>query len=114
VRVGTGGPRQGLQQPPDPADLHRLSHGQEQSRAHGVAHIAAYCERLDWSRVVVVGYVTGGGVRGAGQLELIGNAWPRAAELAISGARIAAEAEHAVLGVQPQQVVPDVPALTGP
>ena len=48
------------------------------------AHIAAYCERLDWSRVLVVGYVTGGEVRGLGQLELIGNAWPRAAELAVS------------------------------
>ena len=50
----------------------------------GAAHIAAYCERLDWSRVLVVGYVTGGEVRGLGQLELIGNAWPRAAELAVS------------------------------
>jgi ribosomal protein S18 acetylase RimI-like enzyme len=48
------------------------------------AHIAAYCERLDWSRVLVVGYGTGGEVRGLGQLELIGAGWPRAAELAVS------------------------------
>jgi GNAT superfamily N-acetyltransferase len=48
------------------------------------AHIAAYCARLDWSRVLVVGYVTGGEVRGLGQLELIGAGWPRAAELAVS------------------------------
>ena len=48
------------------------------------AHIAAYCERLDWSRVLVVGYVTGSEVRGLAQLELIGAGWPRAAELAVS------------------------------
>ena len=48
------------------------------------AHIAAYCARLDWSRVLVVGYVAGGEVRGLGQLELIGAGWPRAAELAVS------------------------------
>jgi GNAT superfamily N-acetyltransferase len=48
------------------------------------AHIAAYCEGLDSSRVVVVGYVTGGEVRGLGQLELIRTGWPRAAELAVS------------------------------
>jgi hypothetical protein len=35
------------------------------------AQIAAYCERLDWSRVVVVGYLMGGEARGLGQLELI-------------------------------------------
>jgi len=28
------------------------------------AQIAAYCEQLDWGRVVVVGYITGGEVRG--------------------------------------------------
>ena len=48
------------------------------------AHIAAYCARLDWSRVLVGGYVTGGAMRGLGQLELIGAGWPRAAELAVS------------------------------
>jgi RimJ/RimL family protein N-acetyltransferase len=47
-------------------------------------HIAAYCERLDWSRVVVLGYVTGGEVRGLAQLELIRTSGPRAAELAVS------------------------------
>jgi GNAT superfamily N-acetyltransferase len=48
------------------------------------AQIAAYCERLEWSRALVVGYLTGGEVRGLGQLGLIGNPWPRAAELAVS------------------------------
>ena len=48
------------------------------------AHIAAYCARLDWTRVLVAGYVAGGEVRGLGQLELIGAGWPRAAELAVS------------------------------
>jgi ribosomal protein S18 acetylase RimI-like enzyme len=48
------------------------------------AHITAYCERLDWRRVLVVGYVTNGKVRALGQLELIGAGWPRAAELAVS------------------------------
>lgn len=48
------------------------------------AHIADYCERLDWARMLVVGYVTGGEVRGLGQLELIGTGWPRAAEVAVS------------------------------
>ena len=28
------------------------------------AHIAAYCERLDWSRSLVMGYVVRGKVRG--------------------------------------------------
>jgi len=36
------------------------------------ARIAAYCERLDWSRALVVGHVMGGEVRGLGQLEPIG------------------------------------------
>jgi GNAT superfamily N-acetyltransferase len=48
------------------------------------AQIAAYCERLDWSRVVVVGYLMGGEVRGLGQLELIRAGRPRAAEVAVS------------------------------
>ena len=48
------------------------------------AHIAAYCGRLDWRRMLALGYVTGGQVRGLGQLELIGTGWPRAAELAVS------------------------------
>jgi GNAT superfamily N-acetyltransferase len=47
-------------------------------------HIAAYCERLDWSRVVALGYVTDGEVRGLGQLELIRTGGPRVAELAVS------------------------------
>ena len=48
------------------------------------AHVVAYSERVDWGRVLVVGYVTGGAVRALGQLELIGAGWPRAAELAVS------------------------------
>jgi ribosomal protein S18 acetylase RimI-like enzyme len=48
------------------------------------AHIAGYCERLDWSRSVVVGYVVRGKVRGLGQLALSDGASPRAAELAVS------------------------------
>jgi len=48
------------------------------------AQIAAYGERLDWSRALVVGYVTGGEVRGLGQLEPIGAGRPRSAELAVS------------------------------
>jgi ribosomal protein S18 acetylase RimI-like enzyme len=52
------------------------------------AHIAGYGERLDWSRLLVVGYVTGGEVRGLGQLEPIGAGWPRAAELAVSVERL--------------------------
>jgi ribosomal protein S18 acetylase RimI-like enzyme len=48
------------------------------------AHITAYCEKLDWSPLLVVGYVTGGEVRGLGQLEPIGAGWRRAAELAVS------------------------------
>jgi ribosomal protein S18 acetylase RimI-like enzyme len=48
------------------------------------AHIAAYCERLDWSRALVLGYVAGGKVGGLGQLQLVGDGWPREAELAVS------------------------------
>jgi ribosomal protein S18 acetylase RimI-like enzyme len=62
--------------------------GEDRVRRFGgyvsAAHIAAYCERLDWSRVVVVGYVTGGKVRGLGQLELIRAGRLRAAEVAVS------------------------------
>jgi ribosomal protein S18 acetylase RimI-like enzyme len=47
------------------------------------AHIAAYCERLDWSRSLVMGYVVRGKVRGLGQLELIVGS-TRVAELAVS------------------------------
>jgi ribosomal protein S18 acetylase RimI-like enzyme len=48
------------------------------------AQIAAYCARLDWRRGLIVGYVTGGKVRGIGELKLLGTGWPRAAELAVS------------------------------
>ncbi len=48
------------------------------------ALIAEYCEKLDWSRALVIGYIAGGEVRGLGQLELIGAGWPRAAEFAVS------------------------------
>jgi ribosomal protein S18 acetylase RimI-like enzyme len=48
------------------------------------AYIADYCERLDWSRAVVLGYVIGGKLRGLGQLQLVGDGWPREAELAVS------------------------------
>ena len=46
--------------------------------------IVAYCEDLDWSGALIVGYVTAGEVRGLGQLELLGARSPRAAELAVS------------------------------
>ncbi|HZA65555.1 MAG TPA: GNAT family N-acetyltransferase [Geminicoccaceae bacterium] len=46
--------------------------------------IAAYCERLDWNRAIVIGCVIGGEVRGIGELKPIGAGWPRAAELAVS------------------------------
>jgi len=36
------------------------------------ARIAAHCERLDWSRALVVGHVMGGEVCGLGQLEPVG------------------------------------------
>jgi ribosomal protein S18 acetylase RimI-like enzyme len=48
------------------------------------AQITAYCEQLDWSRALIVGYVEGGEVRGLGELKPIGDGWPRAAELAVS------------------------------
>ena len=48
------------------------------------AQIADYCERLDWSRALVMGYVVRGKVRGLGQLALVDGASPRAAELAVS------------------------------
>ena len=67
--------------------LLRLDHEDRVFRFGGyasAAHIAAYCERLDFSRVLAFGYATGGEVRGLGQLELIGAGWPRAAELAVS------------------------------
>jgi GNAT superfamily N-acetyltransferase len=47
------------------------------------AHIADYCEGLDWSRGLMLGYVVVGQVRGVGELRLIGAA-SRAAELANS------------------------------
>jgi ribosomal protein S18 acetylase RimI-like enzyme len=49
-----------------------------------VAQITAYCDRLDWNRGLIVGYVTRGKVRGIGELKLLGTGWPRAAELAVS------------------------------
>lgn len=48
------------------------------------ARIAAYCDRLDWRRRLILGYVVAGHVRGVGELALIGNASSRAAELAVS------------------------------
>jgi hypothetical protein len=48
------------------------------------ARITAYCDGLDWRRGLIVGYVTGGKVRGIGELKLLGTGWPRLAELAIS------------------------------
>jgi ribosomal protein S18 acetylase RimI-like enzyme len=48
------------------------------------AQIAAYCERLDWSRGLVVGYMSGVAARGIGELKLLAAGWPRAAELAVS------------------------------
>ena len=60
--------------------LLRLDHEDRVFRFGGyasAAHIAAYCERLDFSRVLAFGYATGGEVRGLGQLELIGAGWPR-------------------------------------
>ena len=48
------------------------------------AHIAVYCEALNWSRGLVLGYVVAGQVRGIGELNLIGDGSARAAELAVS------------------------------
>ena len=48
------------------------------------AQITAYCDRLDWDLVIVIGCVIGGEVRGIGELKPIGAGWPRAAELAVS------------------------------
>ena len=48
------------------------------------AQITAYCDRLDWSRGLIVGYVIGSKVRSIGELKLLGADWPRAAELAVS------------------------------
>jgi ribosomal protein S18 acetylase RimI-like enzyme len=48
------------------------------------AHIAAYGERLDWRRDLVLGYVCGGIVRGLAELKPIGASRPRSAELAVS------------------------------
>lgn len=48
------------------------------------AQVKAYCEQLDWSRGLIVGYVIGGEARGIGELKLLGAGWPRAAELAVS------------------------------
>jgi ribosomal protein S18 acetylase RimI-like enzyme len=67
--------------------LLRLDHEDRMLRFGGytsAAQIATYCERLDWSRALIVGYVRGGAVRGLAQLELIGGDGPRAAELAVS------------------------------
>jgi ribosomal protein S18 acetylase RimI-like enzyme len=48
------------------------------------SQIAAYCEGLDWSRGLLLGYVVAGQVRGLGELKLIDNGPARAAELAAS------------------------------
>jgi ribosomal protein S18 acetylase RimI-like enzyme len=48
------------------------------------AHVAGYCEGLDWSRGLVLGYVVAGQVRGLGELKLIENVPARAAELPAS------------------------------
>ncbi|MGH6916795.1 MAG: hypothetical protein ACREJ0_03725 [Geminicoccaceae bacterium] len=40
------------------------------------ARITAYCARLDWRRGLIVGYVTGGRVRGIGDLKLLGPVGP--------------------------------------
>jgi GNAT superfamily N-acetyltransferase len=48
------------------------------------AQVAAYCERLDWSRSLIVGYMAGAQARGIGELKLLGATAPRAAELAVS------------------------------
>jgi hypothetical protein len=67
--------------------LRRLDVEDRQLRFGGHAsasHIAAYCEGLDWSRGLVLGYVVAGQVRGLGELKLVGNAPARSAELAAS------------------------------
>jgi ribosomal protein S18 acetylase RimI-like enzyme len=67
--------------------LLRLDVEDRQLRFGGYAsasHIAAYCEGLEWSRGLVLGYVVAGQVRGLGELKLVGNGSPRAAELAVS------------------------------
>jgi ribosomal protein S18 acetylase RimI-like enzyme len=48
------------------------------------ADVAAYCEGLDWSRGLVLGYVVAAQVRGLGELKLIEKVPARAAELAAS------------------------------
>jgi GNAT superfamily N-acetyltransferase len=66
--------------------LLRLDAEDRQLRFGGHAsagHIAAYCEGLNWSRGLVLGYVVAGQVRGVGELRLIGAA-SREAELAVS------------------------------
>jgi ribosomal protein S18 acetylase RimI-like enzyme len=69
------------------AHLLRLDFEDRQGRFGGyvsASHIAAYCEELEWIRGLVLGYVVAGSVRGLGELKLIGNGSPRAAELAVS------------------------------
>jgi hypothetical protein len=40
------------------------------------AQITAYCDRLDWNRGLIVGYVTRGKVRGIGELSCSGPGGP--------------------------------------
>ena len=48
------------------------------------AQIEAYCDRLDWRRAVIIGYLVDGEVRGLGELQPIAEGWSRAAEAALS------------------------------
>ena len=66
--------------------LLRLDRDDRQRRFAGYAsdaRIADYCARLDLNRVLVVGYLAGGEVRGLGQLAPVSEGWRRAAELAV-------------------------------
>jgi ribosomal protein S18 acetylase RimI-like enzyme len=66
--------------------LLRLEAEDRQMRFGGYASasLAAYCEGLAWSHGLLLGYVVAGQVRGLGELKLIGNGSPKAAELAVS------------------------------
>jgi len=53
-------------------------------RAAGDSFIRSYCDRIDWSRTIVLGYFANGELRGVAELVQAENKWPKAAELALT------------------------------
>ena len=67
--------------------LLRLDGDDRQRRFGGyvnAAQVGAHCDRRDWSRGLLVGYIAGAQARGVGELTLLGGGSPRTAELAVS------------------------------